>query len=182
MALIGLLLTTVAAAAVLAEPDARAVHRVVGAPLEAIAADDAERAFSQASAGIRVRFGDADNYMVMVRRRDVASIGGLGTDLAGRFGASCSAPPPPPMGREAPFVLTPASRPPSATARSWRVSAMVAVENSEAHRRDRHQGPQESGDRHRTLSRTTLEHPARVHDAGRVERGLDGAHHLQGHR
>lgn len=68
MALIGLLLPAAAAAAVLAEPDARAVRQVVEAQLEAFAADDAERAFSFASAGIQAQFGDANNFMAMVRR------------------------------------------------------------------------------------------------------------------
>ena len=68
MALIGLLLPVAAGAAVLAEPDARAVRQIVEGQLEAFAADDAERAFSYASMGIRAQFGDAGNFMAMVRR------------------------------------------------------------------------------------------------------------------
>ena len=55
-----------AGAAVLAEADARAVRQVVQAQLDAFAANDAERAFSYASAAIRTRFGDAATFMAMV--------------------------------------------------------------------------------------------------------------------
>ena len=68
-ALIGLLAPAAAGAAVLAELDARAVRQVVEAQLEALAADDAARAFSYASASIQAQFGDANNFMVMVRSR-----------------------------------------------------------------------------------------------------------------
>lgn len=51
----------------LAEQDALAVRSVVEAQLEAMAADDAERAFSYAAASIREQFGDADTFMRMVR-------------------------------------------------------------------------------------------------------------------
>lgn len=61
------LLAPVAAGAALAEPDARAVRQVVEAQLAAFAADDAERAFSYASASVRAQFGDATNFMGMVR-------------------------------------------------------------------------------------------------------------------
>ena len=47
--------------------DAHAVRDVVQAQLEAFAADDAERAFSYASASIRAQFGDAASFMAMVR-------------------------------------------------------------------------------------------------------------------
>ena len=67
VAMIGLLVPAAAGAAVLAEPDARAVRQVVEAQLEAFAADDAARAFSYASASIQAQFGDANNFMVMVR-------------------------------------------------------------------------------------------------------------------
>lgn len=67
VAMLGLLSPGVASAAVLAEPDARAVRKVVEAQLDAFAADDAERAFSYASASIRAQFGDAANFMAMVR-------------------------------------------------------------------------------------------------------------------
>jgi hypothetical protein len=52
---------------VLAEPDARAVRKVVEAQLDAFAVDDAERAFSYASTSIRAQFGDATTFMAMVR-------------------------------------------------------------------------------------------------------------------
>ena len=67
VALIGLLVPAAAGAAVLAEPDARAVRQVVQAQLDAFAADDAAGAFSYASASIQAQFGDANNFMVMVR-------------------------------------------------------------------------------------------------------------------
>ena len=43
-------------------------RQVVEAQLDAFAADDAERAFSYAATGIRAQFGDANNFMAMVRR------------------------------------------------------------------------------------------------------------------
>jgi Domain of unknown function (DUF4864) len=67
LALISLLLPTAAGAALLAEPDARAVRQVVEAQLEAFAADDAARAFAYASASIQAQFGDANAFMAMVR-------------------------------------------------------------------------------------------------------------------
>ena len=67
VAMLGLLAPVAAGAAVLAEPDARAVRQVVQAQLDAFAADDAERAFSYASASIRAQFGDATTFMAMVR-------------------------------------------------------------------------------------------------------------------
>ena len=67
VALIGLLVPTAAIAAPLAEPDARAVRQVIEAQLEAFAADDAARAFSFASASIQAQFGEANNFMAMVR-------------------------------------------------------------------------------------------------------------------
>ncbi|NDG42708.1 MAG: DUF4864 domain-containing protein [Betaproteobacteria bacterium] len=67
VALIGLLVPTLAGAAQLAESDARAVRQVVEAQLKAFAADDAAQAFSYASASIQAQFGDADNFMAMVR-------------------------------------------------------------------------------------------------------------------
>ena len=63
----GLSLTTAARAAVLPEPDARAVRQVVQAQLDALAAGDAERAFSYAAAAIQAQFGGAANFMAMVR-------------------------------------------------------------------------------------------------------------------
>ena len=67
LALLGLLAPVVTGAAKLAEPDAIAVRSVIEAQLEAFAADDAERAFSYASTGIRAQFGDASTFMAMVR-------------------------------------------------------------------------------------------------------------------
>ena len=67
VALIGLLVPAAAGTALLAEPDAQAVRQVVQAQLEAFAADDAARAFSYASASIQAQFGDANNFMAMVR-------------------------------------------------------------------------------------------------------------------
>lgn len=65
--MIGLLVPALAGAAQLAEPDARAVRQVVEAQLEAFAADDAARGFSYASSSIQAQFGDANNFMAMVR-------------------------------------------------------------------------------------------------------------------
>jgi Domain of unknown function (DUF4864) len=67
VAVLGLLAPAAAGAAVLAAPDARAVRQVVEAQLDAFAADDAERAFSYASASIRAQFGDAASFIAMVR-------------------------------------------------------------------------------------------------------------------
>jgi hypothetical protein len=61
------LASAAAGAAVLAESDARAVRSVIEAQLDAFAADDAERAYSYASAAIRTQFGDAAVFMAMVR-------------------------------------------------------------------------------------------------------------------
>lgn len=48
--------------------DARAVRAVIEEQLEAFRRDDAERAFSLATPGIRATFGDAETFMDMVRR------------------------------------------------------------------------------------------------------------------
>jgi len=66
-ALIGLLVPTLAGAALLPESDARAVRQVVEAQLKAFAADAAALAFSYASASIQAQFGDPNNFMAMVR-------------------------------------------------------------------------------------------------------------------
>jgi hypothetical protein len=50
-----------------AATDARAVRRVIEGQLAALAANDAERAFSYASAGIRAQMGDAARFMAMVQ-------------------------------------------------------------------------------------------------------------------
>lgn len=47
--------------------DAKAVRAVIEAQLEAFAADDAVRAFSYASEGIRRQFVDPERFMAMVR-------------------------------------------------------------------------------------------------------------------
>jgi hypothetical protein len=48
--------------------DARAVRAVIQAQLDAFRRDDAARAFSLATPGIRATFGDAESFMDMVRR------------------------------------------------------------------------------------------------------------------
>ncbi|MBI1942478.1 MAG: DUF4864 domain-containing protein [Betaproteobacteria bacterium] len=48
--------------------DARAVREVIEAQLDAFRRDDAARAFSLATPGIRATFGDAETFMEMVRR------------------------------------------------------------------------------------------------------------------
>ena len=47
--------------------DSRAVREVIEAQLDAFAKDDAERAFSLATPGIRETFGSAENFIAMVR-------------------------------------------------------------------------------------------------------------------
>jgi Domain of unknown function (DUF4864) len=47
--------------------DARAVREVIEAQLDAFRRDDAERAFSLATPGIRATFGSAERFMEMVR-------------------------------------------------------------------------------------------------------------------
>lgn len=49
------------------EADARAMRAVVEAQLEAFRSDDAERAFSYATEGIRAAFRTPENFMAMVR-------------------------------------------------------------------------------------------------------------------
>jgi hypothetical protein len=65
--LAGLLAPAAVGAAVVPEADARAVRSVIEAQLDAFAADDAERAYSYASAAIRSQFTDAAAFMAMVR-------------------------------------------------------------------------------------------------------------------
>jgi hypothetical protein len=67
LAMLGLFAPVAVGAAMLLEPDASAVRKVVEAQLQAFAEDDAERAFSYASTGIRAQFGDATSFMAMVR-------------------------------------------------------------------------------------------------------------------
>ena len=47
--------------------DAAAVRKVIEAQLDAFRKDDAKRAFSYATSGIRATFGTAENFMEMVR-------------------------------------------------------------------------------------------------------------------
>jgi ketosteroid isomerase-like protein len=51
----------------LSGPDAAAVREVIEAQLDAFRRDDAQRAFSFATPGIRAQFGTAENFMQMVR-------------------------------------------------------------------------------------------------------------------
>lgn len=67
LSLAGLLAPVAASAAVLTDSDARAVRAVIEGQLDAFAADDAERAYSYASAAIRTQFADAATFMAMVR-------------------------------------------------------------------------------------------------------------------
>ena len=67
LAMLCLLAPVTAGAKALAASDVSAVRKVVEAQLAAFAADDAERAFSYASRGIRAQFGDATTFMAMVR-------------------------------------------------------------------------------------------------------------------
>jgi hypothetical protein len=67
LAMLCLLAPMPAGAKTLAASDVSAVRKVVEAQLAAFAADDAERAFSYASRGIRAQFGDATTFMAMVR-------------------------------------------------------------------------------------------------------------------
>ncbi len=68
LALAAWLLPADARAAEVAASDASAVRSVIEAQLQAFAADDAQRAFSYASAAIRSQFGDAESFMAMVQR------------------------------------------------------------------------------------------------------------------
>ena len=63
-----LLVASPARAADLGERDAKAVRAVVEAQLQALAANDATRAFSFASPAIRSQFGDAATFITMVRQ------------------------------------------------------------------------------------------------------------------
>jgi hypothetical protein len=56
-----------AAAADVARKDAEAIRAVVSEQLDAFARDDARRAFSLATDGIRARFGTAEAFLDMVR-------------------------------------------------------------------------------------------------------------------
>jgi hypothetical protein len=52
--------------------DAAAVRKVIEAQLDAFRKDDAPRAFSYATDGIRLTFGTAENFMEMVRSQYAA--------------------------------------------------------------------------------------------------------------
>jgi hypothetical protein len=96
LSLAGALSPAHAGAAALAQDDVRAVRTVIRAQVDAFAADDAERAFSYASATIRTQFGDAATFMAMVRAgypmvvlpATVAFF--LARDADGRFGRWCN--------------------------------------------------------------------------------------------
>jgi len=57
----------VASAQTVSAADAAAVRKVIEAQLDAFRKDDAARAFSYATAGIRLTFVTAENFMEMVR-------------------------------------------------------------------------------------------------------------------
>jgi hypothetical protein len=67
--LLGLLLFAAAAspAAEIPKEDAAAIRAVISEQLDAFARDDAPRAFSLATAGIRAQFGTPEVFMEMVR-------------------------------------------------------------------------------------------------------------------
>ena len=52
---------------VLSDPDVRAVREVIEAQLDAFGKDDAPRAFSYATEGIRQTFGNAEAFLQMVK-------------------------------------------------------------------------------------------------------------------
>ena len=56
-----------AGAQAVSREDAAAVRRVIEAQIDAFRKDDAPRAFSYATAGIRMTFGTPENFMEMVR-------------------------------------------------------------------------------------------------------------------
>ncbi len=56
-----------AAQSVLSDVDVRALREVIEAQLDAFRKDDAPRAFSYATEGIRETFGNAENFLQMVR-------------------------------------------------------------------------------------------------------------------
>lgn len=67
LVLAGLGLIPATAAAKISDADTRAVQRVVRAQLDAFAADNAALAFSLAAPSIKEMFGNADNFLQMVR-------------------------------------------------------------------------------------------------------------------
>jgi hypothetical protein len=67
VAVVCAILPAAVSAAALSEADKRDVRQVVEAQLKAFAQDDAGRAYSYASPEIQAQFGDANNFMAMVR-------------------------------------------------------------------------------------------------------------------
>ncbi len=86
VAVLGLLAPVAAGAAALAEPHASTVRKVVEARVDAFAVDDAERAFSYASASIQAKFGDAAIFIAMGLRDGDAA--GRRLVLAGASGST----------------------------------------------------------------------------------------------
>ena len=62
-----LFITPLAVAQAVSADDAAAVRKVIEAQLDAFRKDDGPRAFSYATAEIRLTFGSAENFMEMVR-------------------------------------------------------------------------------------------------------------------
>src|SRR5262245_61844623 len=69
LALVLALAPALARAQTISDADARAVRQVLEAQLEAFKRDDAARAFSYATPGIRDTFRTAENFMAMVREQ-----------------------------------------------------------------------------------------------------------------
>ena len=68
-ALVLALAPALAGAQAISDADARAVRAVIEAQLDAFKRDDAKRAFSYATPGIRDSFGTAERFMAMVREQ-----------------------------------------------------------------------------------------------------------------
>ncbi len=64
---LALLLSAACDAADMSDRDTQAIRAVISDQLDAFARDDAQRAFSYATAGIRAQFGTAEAFMTMVR-------------------------------------------------------------------------------------------------------------------
>lgn len=67
LAVVCAVLPAAVGAAALTDADKREIRQVVEAQLNAFAQDDAGRAYAHASAEIQAQFGDANNFMAMVR-------------------------------------------------------------------------------------------------------------------
>ena len=72
LAALALLAPLAATAQVVSREDAAAVRKVIEAQIDAFRKDDAPRAFSYATPGIRMTFGTAENFMAMVRSQYAA--------------------------------------------------------------------------------------------------------------